>query len=138
MRPLGRRTGPKAAKVQPDRHGPVHAEKRYAYSGAARSADPHPTLEALDPCFWGKIRVFLGCVFEAYTPPLRRVWANFSGRASIINTIGPSFFTSGHLNIPRVLERCWSLIYVVSRRKLGAQTGPMMLMMLALGGLLGA
>ena len=28
------------------------------------------------------------------------------------------------LNMPEVLERCWNLMCVVSRRKLGAQTGP--------------
>ena len=32
--------------------------------------------------------------------------------ASIINTIGPSFLTFGHLNIPRVLEGCSNLISV--------------------------
>ena len=53
--------------------------------------------------------------------------------ASIISTIGPSFLTFGHLNISRVLEGSRSLICVVSRGKLGAQTGPVMLMMLALG-----
>ena len=42
----------------------------------------------------------------------------------IISIIGPSFLTFGHLNIPRVFEVCWNLICVVSRRKLGAQTGP--------------
>ena len=49
-------------------------------------------------------------------------------------TIGPSFLILGHINISRVLDRSRSLICVVSRGKLGAQTGAMMLMMLALGG----
>ena len=74
--------------------------------------------------------------FSGLPPPATEGLGQIS-RASIISTIGPSFLTSGHLNISRVLEMGWSLIYVVSRRNLGAQTGPMMLMMLALGVLLG-
>ena len=54
--------------------------------------------------------------------------------ASIISTIGPSFLIFGHLNISRALEAS----YVWCQEKLGAQTGSMMLMMLALAGLQGA
>ena len=72
------------------------------------------------------------CVFEAFPRATEDLGQIF--RASIINTSGPSFRTFGHLNISKVVDGCWNLICVVSRRKLGAQTSPMMLMTLALGG----
>ena len=88
-------------------------------------------------CFWGsQIKVILGCVLEASPHATESVGHVFW--ASIISTIGPSFLIFGHLNISRVLEGSSNLICVVSRRKLGAQKGPMMLMMQALGGLQGA
>ena len=58
-------------------------------------------------------------------------------RASIISIVGSLFLTSGALNIPRDWEGFCNLICVSSRRKLGPTASLMMLMMLALGGLLG-
>ena len=100
--------------------------------GAARSADPLQTPETF---LGSKIRMSFDCAFEAsphategsghvffWPAPSAKLGLRFSLLA-----------TSTYLEFWRGLEA--SLICVVSRRKLGAQTGPMMLMMLALGGL---
>ena len=67
-------------------------------------------------------------------PPQNTEGLRHFGGANIISTVGPLFLAFGHLNKTRILEGCWGLLCVVSRRKLEAQTDPIMLMMLALGG----
>ena len=69
-----------------------------------------------------------------YTYTYGGCWAFF--RASIISIVGSLFLTSGALNISRDWEGFCNLICVASRRKLGP-TESLMMLMLALGGLLG-
>ena len=59
--------------------------------------------------------MILGCVFEALPPATEGLGQIFSGQHHHI--MGPSFLIFGHLNIPKVLERCWNLICVMSFKK---------------------
>ena len=70
--------------------------------GAAQTADPLPWRPWR--CVFGgqKIKVIFGCIFEV--PRTLGMVLGMKFWASIISTIGPSFLTFGHLNIPRVVE----------------------------------
>ena len=78
-----------------------------------------------------KTKVVFGRVLARYA----RFGAIFP--RSIIGIVGRSFSTFGSPHVARVLEGCWNLVCAVSREWGGAQAGLVMLMMLALGGLLG-
>ena len=103
------------------------------YGGAARSADPPLLGSPGSVLLVSNFKVIFGCVFEV-PPLLRRVWGNFFGPASSAH-LGPRFSlldTSTYLGFWKGVGT--SCVCGVKK----AIGSPNRLMMLALGGLLGA